>query len=287
MAETEFLGIIATFLRTAAELSPTPALVDIAEPLLNADLPTIVLSLDMVQRLGSGLGERSAMITDSALPWSATIDLTNPVLPEEPTFVLLSPDRRQLILPHGGLRRADGSEGSLGGADISITLDDTARTVVNAPPGVNEVRVDPVVGLLVFGSPLPATGKVIANYVLGQWERRVTEITGLLHVDVRAASVNAVAELSAGVVTALIQTQAGIKGLRRISVTKLSSIGLPDTLRANSRCRTALFDFDYEHEVNRPDSSGGIIQRIPITSRLHITKVDTTTGEINTALVID
>jgi len=288
MAETEFLSTIANYLKTGANLSPTPALVDIAEPVQGTDLPAVVLSLDTVQRLGSGLGERSAMITDSALPWTATIDLANPVLPEEPTFVLLSPDRRQLILPHGGLRQADGGEGPLGAADLSVTVAGVARTVVNTPPGANEVRADPTVGLLAFGSPLPATGKVIANYVLGQWERRVTEITGVLRVDVRAASVSAVADLSAAVVTSLMQApRVTIKGLRKIAVTELSSIGLPDSLRANSRGRTALFNFDYEHEVNRPDSSGGIIQHIPITSRLNVTQANTTTGEINTTLVTD
>jgi hypothetical protein len=78
-----------------------------------------------------------------------------------------------------------------------------------------------------------------------------------------------------------------IKGLRKIAVTQLSSIGLPDTLRANSRGRSALFGFDYEHEVNRPDSSGGIIQRVPITSRLTVTQVDRTTGAISTSLVTE
>jgi hypothetical protein len=288
MTETEFLNTIADFLRTDAKLSPAPALIDIAEPVLNTDLPAVVLSLDTVQRLGSGLGERSAMITDGALPWTATIDLANPVLPEEPSFVLLSPDRRQLILPHGGLRQVDGSGGPLGAADLSVTVAGAARTVVGTPPAADEVRAEPTVGLLVFGSPLPATGKVIANYVLGQWERRVTEIAGVLHIDVRAASVGTVADLSAAVIAALMQAPGtAVRGLRRIAVTELSSIGLPDALRANSRGRTVLFDFLYEHEVNRPDSSGGIIERIPITSRLNVTLVDPATGEIGTTLVID
>jgi len=288
MAESEFLNAIVNYLKTGAGLSPAPALVDIAEPVKATDLPAIVLSLDTVQRLGSGLGERSALITDGALPWTATIDLANPILLEEPTFVLLSPDRRQLILPHGGLRRADGGEGPLGPADLSVTVGDTAYTVVNTDPDTNEVRADPTVGLLTFGNPLPAAGKVVANYVLGQWERRVTELTGVLHVDVRDVAAEAVAQLSAAVVTALMQApQVAIKGLRRIAVTELSSIGLADALRAKSRGRTALFDFQYEHEVNRPDSSGGIIRRIPITSRLGVTEVDRITGEISTTVVTE
>lgn len=287
-AETAFLTAVADYLRTGAGLTPAPALVDIAEPLQSSDLPAVVLSLETVQRPGSGLGERSEMITDGALPWTASIDLTNPVLPEEPDFVLLSPNRRELILPHGGLRQADGGEGPLGAADLSVTVGGVARTVVNTPPGADEVRADPTVGLLVFGSALPANGTVVANYVLGQWERRVTQIAGVLRVDVRASTAGVVATLSAAVVDALMgAVQVEIKGLRKLAVTELSSIGLPDTLRANSRGRSALFGFDYEHEVNRPDSSGGIIQRVPITSRLTLTQVDGTTGAISTTLVTE
>jgi len=267
MAETEFLAAIADYLKNRAGLAPAPQTIGVAEPVQGTDLPAVVLSLDSVQRLGSGLGERSALVTDGALPWTVTIDLANPVLPEEPTFRLLSDDKTQLILPHGGLRQLEGAEGPLGPSDLQVTVAGTPITVVNTPPGAGEVRADPAIGLLTFGSALPATGDVVVSYVLGQWERRVTQIAGVMRVDVRAASVTAAAELSAAVVSALSQaTHATIKGLRKISVTSLSSVGLPDAQRADSRGRVALFSFDYEHEVNRPESSGGVIQRIPITS---------------------
>jgi len=287
-AESAFLVAVADFLATGAGLAPAPATVGMAEPAQGTDLPAIVLSLQQVARVGSGLGERSALITDGALLWTATIDLANPVLPEEPTFVLLSPDRRTLILPHGGLKQADGSDGPLGPVDLSVTVAGVARTVTNNAPGPNQVRADPLIGQLTFGSVLPATGNVVANYVLGQWERRVTEIAGTVRVDVCAAAANTTGDLSVAVVEALMQAQQmKIKGLRKIAVTDLSSIGVADATLANSRVRTALFSFDYEYEVNRPDSSGGVIQRVPITARLDVSIEEKITGNIVLNIVTD
>lgn len=286
MAETAFLTAIADFLGTDARLGS--AKVGIVEPAAAGDLPAIVLSLEQVQRLGGGLGERSAMITDGALPWRATIDLANPVLPEEPSFNLLSLDRRQLILPHGGLRRADGSDGPLGAADLAVTVAGVPLTVVNAAPGPNEVRADALVGELTFGAALPLTGTVVAGYVLGQWERRVTNLAGTLRLDVRAASPTVVADLSAAAIDALlVAARTGMPGLGKISLSDLSSVGSVDTALAASRGRSARFSFEYEHEVNRPDSSGGVIRRIPITSRLEVVTVERAGGAIVTGLVTE
>jgi hypothetical protein len=286
MAETAFLSAIADFL--SAEAALAAATVGVAEPAANTDLPAVVLSLEEARRLGGGLGERSALITDGALHWTATIDLANPVLPEEPSFVLLSADRLQLILPHGGLRQADGGEGPLGPADLSVTVAGAPRTVVNAAPGPNEVRADPLIGLLTFGAALPPTGDVVANYVLGQWERRVTNIAGTLRLDARAAAASAVADLSVAAVDALLAApRSGIGGLIKIALSDLSSVGAPDATLASSRGRSARFSFEYEHEVNRPDSSGGVIQRVPITSRLNVVTVDPSNGTLVTGVVTE
>ena len=210
------------------------------------------------------------------------------MLPEEPSFVLLSADRRTLILPHGGLRRADGSEGALGPGDLSVTVGGVPRAVVNAPPDANEVRADPQIGQLLYGAPLPATGGVVVNYVLGQWERRVIPIAGTLRVDVRAAAAGTVSALSAAVVDALVEAPiVKLRGLRKMDVSNLSSIGPSYPDLADSHGRTARFAFDYEHEVNRPDSSGGVIHRVPITSQLTVTAVDAATGAVVSTLVIE
>ncbi|MBL8481482.1 MAG: hypothetical protein JNJ60_04760 [Rhodocyclaceae bacterium] len=287
-AESAFLAAVADLLANHTQLVPAPASIGPAEPAQNTDLPAVVLSLEQVARLGAGLGERSALITDGALPVRATIDLANPVLPGEPGFVLLSADRRTLILPHGGLRQADGGEGPLGPADLSVSVAGAAQTVVNAPPGAGQVRADALIGQLLFGAPLPATGNVVANYVLGQWERRVTEIAGTLCVVVRDAGADSVASLSDGVLDALMAApRNSLPGLRKIALSDLSSISVRDTALANSRARTARFSFDFEHELNMPESSGGVIARIPITTRLTVVTVDPASGAVAATIVTE
>ena len=264
MAETHFLNAVAAYLRGTAGKG------DVAEPVQAGDLPAVVVSLDSVQRVGSGLGERTTMVTSGVLHWTATIDLANPVLPEDPKFKLVTQDHpEQLILPQDTLLRANGSEGPLEAADLSVSVGGVPQTVVNALPAAGQVSADAALGVLTFGSPLPTTGSVVAGYFVGRWERRVTEIAGVLRFDVRAADASGVASLSAAVVESLLQAvHPALKGLRKIALTSLSSVGVSDPLRADSRGRTALFSFDYEHEVDRPYSSGGVIRKIGVTAEV-------------------
>jgi hypothetical protein len=264
MVERTFLNAMISFL--AANLAPAPSLLGVAEPAATGDLPAVVLSLSKLKRQPSGLGGRSQLITAGALPWSATIDLAHPVLPEEPTFSLLSPDRRELVLPHGGLVRADGSAGPLNAGSFSVTVAGQARTLVAGAPGPNEVSCDPLVGRLIFGAPLPNAGQVVANYLLGQWEQRVARLEGTLQIRVVAASAAAVETLSDSLNSAF--AAGGSPGLERVALTELESIGRPDTTLNNARSRTLAFEFEYEAVINRPESSGGIIQRIPVTTLL-------------------
>ncbi|MFM2069037.1 MAG: hypothetical protein RLZZ584_3946, partial [Pseudomonadota bacterium] len=252
MAETAFLAALAAFLRNQAGLLPAPASVGVIDPVQNNDLPALVLALEKVQRQHPGLGERSELVSHGALPWQATIDLANPVLPEEPTFVLLSADRLSLILPHGGLRQADGSEGPLGPADLSVSVAGAPRTVVAGAPGPGQVQADAQIGLLRFGTALPASGLVRINYVLGQWERRVTPISGVLRLDVWAGNANDAATLSDTAVNALLAApNAALASLHKLALTDLSCVGVPDLTRARARGRTARFGFVYEHVVDQ------------------------------------
>lgn len=279
MAETAFLAALAVFLRDQAGLLPAPAGVGVADPVQNNDLPALVLALEKVQRQHPGLGERSELVSHGALLWQATIDLANPVLPEEPSFVLLSADRLSLILPHGGLRQLDGGEGPLGPADLSVSVAGSPRTVVAGAPGPGQVQADAQIGLLRFGTPLPALGRVVVNYVLGQWERHVTPISGVLRLDVWAADGSSCATLSDAAINALLAApDAALAQLHKLVLTDLSSVSFPDPNRARARGRTARFGFVYEHVVNRPDSSGGVIRRIPINSQLLSIVIDPATG---------
>ena len=274
MIATEFLRVIVNYLLNDAGLNPAPGSVGVAEPVVAADLPAIVLSLAHIRQLGRGLGERSQLITGGALRWTARIDLTNPVLPEEPSFRLLSANRRELILPHGGLVRADGSEGPLLAPDLSVSVAGTPLTVVGGAPAASEVRADPQVGRLFFGAPLLAAGDLVADYFLGQWEQRVSRIAGMLRVSVRDPDAARVRDLSAAVVDALQPPdKQAVEGLHEMSLVSLGHIRPPDAALANSRARLAVLSFEYELKLNRPDSSGGVILRIPVNANLDVPAV--------------
>ena len=285
MVANAFLTAVGTYLGGVG-LTPAPATVGIAEPVQAGDLPAVVLSLQDTDNAGTGVGERATLITDGVLPWQATIDLANPVLPEEPTFRLLNDARTVLTLPHGGLVRQDGSAGPLSAADLAVTVEGTSRPVVSGPPNGLEVRADPQVGQVTFATPLPATGVVEALYLLGQWEQRLARLAGTLRVDICSAAADTLATLSAGVVDALLDARARqeIRRLHHLDLAALSSIGAQEA-PLNLRRRSAQFHFAFELEINRPDSSGGIIQRIPITTRLSVATADPATGSVETTLV--
>ena len=282
-AETAFLDALAARL-AAAGLLPAPALVGSALPLAAAELPALVLSLDALRRQGAGLGERASLVS-GALAVNARIDLANPVLPEEPTLRLLSADRLTLVLPHGGWVKDDGSEGPMSSADLQVSVAGVARTVVNAAPLVDQVRPDPSIGTLLFGAALPAAGLVLATYHVGQWERRVQPIAGELAIDVRAASGADVAALSAALLDALDSTAGWPPGLRKLAPLALGAVALADATQAGSRGRALRFHFEYEHIIDRPDSSGGVIRRVPITSRLLVSTVEPISGAVLTTIV--
>jgi hypothetical protein len=265
----EFLRVISDYLQAQAGLTPAPKTVGIADPVSAAEMPAVVLSLNRVRPMGNGLGECSKLITDGTLPCKATIDLTNPVLPEEPSFRLLNPDRTELVLPHGGLVRVDGSQGPLGPVDLSISVGGVDRQVVTGSPGPTQIRAEPLVGRLFFGTALPANGIVEANYFLGQWEQRTSRIAGTLRIAIRDTDLVKVRDLSTAVVDALQPPRSkAIKGLHGMTLVMLGSIQPPDAALANSRARVALLSFEFELEINRPESSGGIILRIPVKDNI-------------------
>jgi hypothetical protein len=271
MAETFFLSSLATYL-TGANLVPAPVQIGVAEPAQTTELPAIVLSLEATARANPGLGERAQLITNGVLPWHATIDLANPFLLEEPGFSLLDPTRRQLTLPHGGLVKQDGSDPGdqpLAAADITVLVGGNPRAVVAGAPGANEVRADGRIGTLTFGAALPHSGDVEVSYFLGQWEQRLERISGTLRLDVCAASAPDAQALSDAVLDALLAPAARqqVRRLLALVPASLGSIGAPETAPALRR-RSARLAFTFEREVNRPDSSGGIIARIPVTSQL-------------------
>jgi hypothetical protein len=67
-----------------------------------------------------------------------------------------------------------------------------------------------------------------------------------------------------------------IRGLKRLSPRSLGAVGPIEPEHANGRARVARFAFQYEHIVDAPASSGGIIQRVPLTTRA--SRIDPDTG---------
>lgn len=265
MAETTFLTAVASYLQSAS-LTPTPATVGIAEPASASELPAVVLSLERTERQGSGLGGRISLVT-GALGLQASIDLANPVLPEDPGLRLLDPARTLLTLPHGGLVRSDGSHGALSPDDIAVAVAGVPRNLVGGPPVGPNFSVDPLVGRLQFGVPLPASGLVVVSYFVGQWERHVERITGELRIDACAQNSADVATLGGALVDAMLAptAKAAIVRLLAVSVSSLSSIGVSEP-PSQMRRRTQRFAFTFENEINRAESSGGLILEIPVNT---------------------
>lgn len=269
MTETAFLDAVAAYL-VSADLDPAPDSVGVAEPEGNADLPIVVLSLEESTRQGTGLGERSELITDDVLEWHEEIDLANSVLPADPDFDLVDEDRLGMFLPHGGLVRSDGSPGPLEEGDIEVSVDGDDRSVATADPEADEFTVDPIGGRLTFGQALPGSGTLAATYFLSQWERRVSRLSGVLRVDVGATSAEDARQLSDSVLTALTAPAAAtdierLLSLAPISVSSISRPGEPPQMRL----RTLRLRFSFEHRIDRPESSGGVIARVAVQSRLN------------------
>jgi hypothetical protein len=232
-----------------------------------------------------------------ALRVRASIDLANPTLPGDASFSLIDPTRRIVTLPHGGLVRSDGGEAvaPLEPVDISVQLDATPLTVVTGAPSPGQVQADPMLGQLRTGSALPASGTLALEYFLGQWERRVERIAGVLRVDACALSGVDAEQLGASCVGRLLapEAAASIVQLTSIELTALGTVEQraasppPQPVGVTHFRRRAAFAFEFQHMVDRSESSGGVIRRIPVTTRLEARRVDRVTGTIISETVVE
>ena len=59
-----------------------------------------------------------------------------------------------------------------------------------------------------------------------------------------------------------------LPGISQFTVAEIGSIGAADPPIPDARRRIVRFRFEFEQEINVPDSSGGIIQRIPVQAVL-------------------
>jgi hypothetical protein len=268
MAELAFLDAVATFLG-GASLSPAAKSLGVIEPSDSQDLPAVILSLDRCARERTGVGgKRATERMRGALPRTAVIDLAQPQPPDDPTFSLIDASRTQLILPHGGLVRADGSAGTLTSADLTVTIDASSLTVVTAAPAAGQVQASAQDGVLTFGTPLPPNGTLTATYNLGSWEQELIRLNGSLRIDVCADTADTTRQLSDQIATRLLDDTArtAIRRLYTIELSALTGVAVRAGDPLNAPRRSALFAFLYEHELNTPDASGRVIRAIPVTS---------------------
>ncbi len=242
------------------QLMPAPALIGGAEPVTAGDLPAVVLSLSEMATGHGGLGAQVGGPLTGALPTTQTVDLADPQLDLPGASVtLLSADRRTLLLPVGGLVRADGTTTPPWSAqDISVSVAGApVLSVVMTAPGAGEVQLVPA-GRLVFPAPLPATGKVIVSYYVGIWALQLVRYQALLEVEVLAADPAAVDQLSRQLDLAL-----GGPPAQLLTVTPVAwgPIAPPDGQRADARSRVLSYRIDYERiDPVLPPASGPIVQ---------------------------
>lgn len=269
MAEVAFLTAIRDHLAGPAGISPAFATAGFASADRGESYPMLSLSLSAVERVDIGLGGGATEVSDGALQVVSEIDLANPVLAGAEGFSLLDAGRTELTLPHGGLIRADDLPGALGPTDLAIAVNGNPRTLVAENPTGNEFTVDPLVGQLSFATALPGTGTLTATYHLGIWDRSTTLIRGTLDMDVWDDDVARLVLVSDQAVRAMLATaNGGLAGVQKIALRSLSPIGDRQPNPLDGRMRRAQFAFQYEHVVDLPVSSGGIITRVSTTSEL-------------------
>lgn len=268
MAEIAFLNALSAYLAGPAGVTPALVATGYAVPGPGDTFPSAALSLAKVERVDIGLGGGATEVSDGALQVISTIDLANPVLAGTEGFSLLDAPRTGLTLPHGGLIRADGLDGALSPSDITITVAGTPRDLVANSPGATEFTIDPQVGQVSFGVALPAAGALVATYRLGIWERSTTLIRGVLDVACWDTGAAQLASVSDQVVRAILGAVDTLPGLQKLTLLSLGPIGDFQVVDPFARARPAQFRFEYEHVVDVPISSGGIIARVAITAEL-------------------
>ena len=67
---------------------------------------------------------------------------------------------------------------------------------------------------------------------------------------------------------AVLEAPAHVAGISSVTVTELGFVALNANTAVAARQRLVRFHFEYELELNLPDSSGGMIREIPVTAIL-------------------
>ncbi|WP_158770376.1 hypothetical protein [Paraglaciecola sp. L1A13] len=264
MAVLAFMQQMQSYLTVEPLLSS--ATVGVALPIINTDLPAIVLSLDNLQIPSVGLGQHTEIVS-GALAVQTSIDLSDPLLNDGSGLSLLSPDRMMATLQHGGLVDSEGSSTALTTADIQVDINGIPLILNQNSPRDDEFSVSALQGQLVLGRPLPPLGTLTASYFIGQWQRIVEQLSGDLTTLVVSSSSAVSESLSNAVINVVSSAHQNISGLRQLNLNQLSAVNAFDMGATPASQRVLAWRFTFEHIVNKPESSGGIIQRIILRTR--------------------
>lgn len=256
-------------LRLRAELGPGPKIGD-ALPLGPSDLPAVTLTIAGAGERLAGVGKVPRGPRRGALEVQTTVDLADPVLRQGGDEVrLLSEDRRELILPHGQLVRADGTdEPPFDDDDLSAIAPGGAFDVVAGEPAGRQVRPDPARGVLRFGQALPPNGTLSLTYHLGQWDVTTLRFAGDLAVEVTAQDLASVTSLTRQTAAALDDPTADF---RVLSPSAWGAARRASISPAAARAQTLAYRFEFETEQPSLVSGGGVIRTVAVSGHVDAT----------------
>jgi len=253
----------------AAEMSEAPANLGALLPENAGDLPAITISVRDIEQKVIGVGATPAASRRGSLPVGRAFDLADPTLtfPDGETVDLLTADRLSLHFPYVPVVAVDGAEvAALSAADLSVSIDATPLTVVDADPGSGEVVGVPALGEIRFGVPLPSTGTLQVDFFVGEWEAQTARYQGQLKVDAFAATGGETLALTADAEATLLAADgSSFPGLQTLRSLEVGPVGAAPTPQ-NARLRTLRYAFDFELEEPKLDTGGGIIGRVAVDS---------------------
>jgi hypothetical protein len=162
------------------------------------------------------------------------------------------------------LVNADGGDvGPLPAGAVVLRRGALTYTLVAANPIGNQVRVDRVTGIAVFGNALPATGSLQASYFVGQWESDAVRFTAVLQADVYATGDGALDALSRQV--ALAMASHTVVGLGQLTPQSWGAMAPPGTPAGNTLRRQLAWRCRYEYDDPRVITGGGPIRGIAVS----------------------
>jgi hypothetical protein len=228
-------------------------------------LPAVTLGIDAVTSRLGGVGRTPRGTHQGALPVTLEIDLASPVLDlgGGETLLVVPVDRRSLVLPHGPLVRSDGTaDDPFTSADLTVH-DSSDWAIVATTPVGKQVRPDVDAGVLRLGQPLPATGTLRVDYVIGLWDSVVSRFQGRLAVLVTADRVD-LGALTRQVADALAVPD---PDMRLAPVSWGPTARLSDDMPDEARSQELGYLFDAEVEQPLLASGGGVIADVAVTLR--------------------